>query len=275
MESLSQHYRDYLYHDDLDPEEERKLFQKGDEDSLLEIWDHHQKMALSIAKRFRGRHVSLDERFQEARTILWECINEFDHRRGKRLGTYYYPKCKYELQRFCDKYNLPVNVPDGLIPYAKQVVVLVDTLSIDRLSNEIPDHELTQHPQFQEIRRKSGVTAETLLSAYSVFKPRMSYDSVIDLVVVEYENSFEMEYVIDTYMKYLSEQDKSIFVLRYFQGETQEAVAKKMGLGVKTIRRRCLSSIITIRDYILSNRELFHRAQSRGYIDKNIVFTTG
>ncbi|MFA6603847.1 MAG: sigma-70 family RNA polymerase sigma factor [Patescibacteria group bacterium] len=109
-ESLSK----LLRHSMLDREEELRLIgrsQQGDRQALDSLVRHNLKFVMSIAKRYAGRGVELEDLFSEGAIGLQIAIKKFDVTSGNRLSTYAIWWIRQLIARYLDDHCRTIRVP--------------------------------------------------------------------------------------------------------------------------------------------------------------------
>lgn len=188
----------------------------------------------SCANRFKNRGVEYDDLFQAGCVGLIKAVDGFNDELGFQFSTYAVPAILGEIKRiFRD--GGAVKVSRALKEKARFVAV----------EKEHFLREFGYEPSVKELAEflKLSVpeTAELLLVTLppvSLTSDEENEEKQFDIAVEGDEEKIAERITLDECLKALSEKDREIIKLRYFKGETQTVVAKKLGMTQVQVSRR-------------------------------------
>ena len=185
----------------------------------------------SLANRFRGRGIDYEELVSAGSLGLVKACDNFDNSRGLRFSTYAVPVILGEMRRlFRD---------GGTVKMSR---------SLKELSMRVQHarEELTKsgaEPTVSELAEYLGVTPEEAAEAVQASIPPMSLTEreeggEFDVPVESAENSLIDKLALRQCMEKLSDDDRTLIVLRYFRNKTQSETAQLMGMTQVQVSRR-------------------------------------
>lgn len=188
----------------------------------------------SCANRFKNRGIEYDDLFQAGCVGLIKAADGFNDSLGFQFSTYAVPAILGEIKRiFRD--GGAVKVSRALKEKARFVAVEKERFL----------HEFGYEPSVKELAEflKFSVpeTAELLLVTLppiSLTSDEENDEKQFDIAVEGDEEKIAEKITLNECLKSLSEKDREIITLRYFKGETQTVVAKKLGMTQVQVSRR-------------------------------------
>ncbi len=188
----------------------------------------------SCANRFKNRGVEYDDLFQAGCVGLVKAADGFNGELGFQFSTYAVPAILGEIKRlFRD--GGAVKVSRAIKEKSRYV----------QSEKERLFKELGYEPSIKELAEALDLsvaeTAELLLVALppvSLTLDDEAGEKQIDIAVEGEEEKIAERISLDECLKALSEKDRAIIELRYFKGETQTVVAKKLGMTQVQVSRR-------------------------------------
>lgn len=223
-----------------DEEKEELLIraENGDKQAKDKLVLGNLKLVLSVIQHFNGRGPSADDLFEVGTIGLIKAINRFDRSKGFKLSSYCHPMILGEIKRFL-RDDSPIRVSRSLKDLAYKAMQTKEALikinktepTIDEIANELGED------------RADVVTAlESVSDPVSLYEPVFS-DSGDTLYVLDQigdnsdDESWLNELSIKETIAALSQREKKILNLRYFQGKTQVEVAKEIGISQAQVSR--------------------------------------
>lgn len=200
-----------------------------------EFIENNLGLVHSCAKRFKDRGVEYDDLFQAGCIGLVKAVDGFDETRGFVFSTYAVPAILGEIKRiFRDGGSIKVS--RALKEKARAVRAKKDKLA----------DEMGVEPTLQEIAESVGLsvceTSELLLVTQPVIsltaEDGNDNDKQFDIPVESEEEKITERMSLNTCINSLSENDRKIIELRYFESKTQSAVAVELGMSQVQVSRR-------------------------------------
>ena len=187
----------------------------------------------TIANRFRSRGADYDDLFQAGCIGLIKAVDNFDSEKGFQFSTYAVPVIIGEIKRiFRD--GGPIKISRSL----KEKAVRVQYLREKYLKDN------NREPTMSELSELSGIETGELSEVINAVNPVVSLnmsnedgDEEYDIPYDNYEDVFD-RIVIKELTSRLSEKEKSIIQLRYFEGKTQMQTAKALNISQVQVSRR-------------------------------------
>ena len=220
----------------------RELFaavKKGDRRCREELIFGNLRLVLSVIQRFNNRGEFVDDLFQVGCIGLMKAIDNFDLEQNVRFSTYAVPMIIGEIRRYL-RDNNTIRVSRSLRDIAYRSLQVRDAL-VSRLSREPTVAEIAEE---LKIPQEEVVYAlDAIQEPISLFEP-VYHDGGDPLYVMDQisdernEDSTWLEGItIREAMARLSEREKLILNLRFFEGKTQMEVAEEIGISQAQVSR--------------------------------------
>jgi RNA polymerase sigma-B factor len=209
-------------------------------------------LARSIAAKFQGRGVPLEDLHQVACIGLILAIDRFDGDQGAAFETYVWPTIVGEIKRYFRDCASHVKVPRRRQKLAAEIRVAEESLTRD--SGRCPTVE--EIARFLEVTEDEVLAAMEITHAYAPSSldhpPRAPSDG--DSSRSRLENGrpdraldvVETRHALQQALSRLDERKRRILALRYFGDLTQRQVAQDLGLSqmqVSRLERQALSQL--------------------------------
>ena len=212
---------------------------QGDKEARDTLFEENTGLIYSVARRFLGRGVEMEDLFQIGSIGLLKAVDKFDPAFEVRFSTYAIPMILGELKRFFRD--------DGMIKVSRSIK---ENQHRVYLAREKIEKELGREPSLKEIAEMLGMPPEevamTLDSAAEVeFLYRTVYQSEgtdISLIdkIPEKENAEEHllnRIFLEEILGKLESSDRKLIYMRYFQDMTQTQVAERLGVSQVQVSR--------------------------------------
>ncbi len=214
--------------------------QNGDTKARDMIIDKNTGLVWSVIRRFRNRNVETEDLFQIGCIGLIKAVDKFDPSFNVRFSTYAVPMILGEIRRYFRD--------DGVIKVSRSLKEL--SLKARDISEKL-EQNLGRPPSINELAEALGEEPENVVHAMeasrtpeSLFREYEDDDGsenrLIDRITSE-ENHNESDTVerISLYsaLKQLSIREKNLIWMRYYSGQTQQSVAKKLGISQVQVSR--------------------------------------
>lgn len=193
----------------------------------------------SIVRRFCDRGVASEDLFQIGVIGLIKAIDNFNLDLDVAFSTYAVPMITGEIKRFLRDDGM-IKVSRTIKENAKKTAQCAETLS----------KKLGRDPTTSEIAKEAGISVEDLalsqMSAYtveSIYKSAYQSDdnetAIIDKLEDDYSLSEDVvsRLTVSSLIEDLSERDKKIIIMRYFDDYTQSQVADRLGISQVQVSR--------------------------------------
>lgn len=238
--------------------EKQKLLKTIREGSKAEREEAREKMingnlrlVLSVIQRFTNRGENLDDLFQVGCIGLIKAIDHFDTSLNVRFSTYGVPMIIGEIRRFL-RDNNSIRVSRSLRDTAYKAMQVKERMIAEN----------NKEPTIEEIAKEIDIPKEDIVLALeAIIEPVSLYEPIFsdgaDTIFVmdqvgdgNDENNWLDEISLKEAIEDLSEREKRILTLRFFQGKTQMEVAKEIGISQAQVSRLEKGSIDRIKNYI-------------------------
>ncbi len=188
------------------------------------------------ANRFRGRGVEYDDLYSAGCIGLMKAVNAFDTERGVRFSTYAVPVILGEIKRlFRD--GGTVKVSRSMKELSMRVVRLRDELRM----------QSGKEPTVQLIVQALCVSVPPV----SLTDPGESGEGQLDIPVPPPDTEIGDVLALRQIMQTLSERDRMLLTMRYYQNKTQSQTAQALGMTQVQVSRREKKLLLTMREELL------------------------
>ena len=229
-----------------------KEAKKGNENARQALIEGNLRLVLSVIQRFDKRGENPDDLFQVGCIGLMKAIANFDPDKQVRFSTYGVPMIAGEVRRYL-RDNSAIRVSRSIRDVAYRVLQCKEAMIL-RLGRE---------PTLEEISKELELPQEDVAEALdAVCAPVSLYDPVYSdggdpLTVMDqvHDNknteSRWMERIAlrDAYAA-LTDREKQIISLRFYDGKTQMDVAQLLGISQAQVSRLEKGAISTLRKRI-------------------------
>lgn len=229
-----------------------KRLQKGEVEVRNKIVGGNLRLVLSVIQRFNNRGEHVDDLFQVGCIGLMKAIDNFDLSQNVRFSTYAVPMIIGEIRRYL-RDNNPIRVSRSLRDTAYRALQIKESL-INKKAKE---------PTINEIANELGISREEIVYALdaiqdpiSLFEP-IYHDGGDPIYVMdqisddknEDENWLEGIAVREALRK-LSDREKLILTLRFYDGKTQMEVAENIGISQAQVSRLEKAALGHLKRYV-------------------------
>jgi len=229
-----------------------KRIKQGDKKAREEFIQGNLRLVLSVIQRFGNRGENADDLFQVGCIGLIKAIDNFDVSQNVRFSTYAVPMIIGEIRRYL-RDNNPIRVSRSLKDTAYKALQARDRL-VNKESRE---------PNVNEIAEELGITKEEVVMALDAIQDPISLfesvyhdggDAIYVMDQVKDEKNSDEKWLegisISEAMSKLSERERRIVDLRFFQGRTQMEVAEEIGISQAQVSRLEKSALKHMQKYV-------------------------
>ena len=226
----------------LTDEEKRDLLQRaksGDGSARDELIYGNLRLVLSIIQRFSGRRENVDDLFQVGCIGLIKAVDNFNLELDVKFSTYAVPMIIGEIRRYL-RDNNSIRISRSMRDLAYRALQAREDLT----------REKEREPSVEEIAEKLGEEKEAVIRAMeAIVEPISLYEPVYSengdsIYVMDQlsDTSAEDEHWIENIalreaMKRLSERERKIIEMRFYQSKTQMEIAQSIGISQAQVSR--------------------------------------
>jgi len=216
----------------------------------------HLYIAEIIARKFSGRGVDYDDLYQVAALALVKAIERFDPERGVKLASFVTPGMVGEVKNYFRDKSRMIRPPRK----ASEMARLVDA------AREKLTQELGRAPRVDELAQHMGVEEDEVLEAMEAAASQpvsldmqtsdededLSLSSVLGTEEKGF-SQFETADMLKRGMARLTEQQREIIYLRFFENLSQREVAQRIGVSQMSVSRAERGALEKMREALMDN----------------------
>ena len=213
--------------------------QAGDRGAREILVEKNLGLVHHIVKRFLGRGYEAEDLFQIGSIGLMKAIDKFDLTYEVKFSTYAVPMIAGEIKRFLRD--------DGMVKVSR---TLKDNgMKIKQAADEV-SKELGREATISEISELTGISVEDIVVAMeanaeveSIYKSVYQSDGneiyMVDrLPSGKDDNEKVLNHILlEQLLSELTDEEKRLIALRYFQDKTQVEVARQLGISQVQVSR--------------------------------------
>ncbi|MDO4337661.1 MAG: SigF/SigG family RNA polymerase sporulation sigma factor [Eubacteriales bacterium] len=212
---------------------------QGDKEARDTLFEENVGLIYSVARRFLGRGVEMEDLFQIGSIGLLKAVDHFDMAFDVKFSTYAVPMIAGEIKRFLRD--------DGMLKVSRS---LKENHYRIYQAREEMERRLGREPTLTEISGEIGISMEELVLAMeskveveslhkTIYQGEGTEISLMDKLP-ENENQQELlldriflEEILDT----LEPKEKQLICMRYFKDMTQTEIAGELGVSQVQVSR--------------------------------------
>lgn len=233
----------------------RELFiqyRNGDESAREKLIEGNLRLVLSIIKRFENRNENMDDLFQVGVVGLIKAIDNFDVDMQVMPSTYCCPMIIGEIRRYL-RDNNSIRVSRSLRDTAYAALQIRERLMAKK----------EKEPSIDEIAKELGMTREQVVTALdaiqdpvSLFEPvyHEGGDTLYIMDQVKDDKNADKVWLdnlfLDEAIHHLTDREKKIVALRFFEGKTQTEVSDEIGISQAQVSRLEKNALKRMRKYV-------------------------
>ena len=211
----------------------------------------NMRLVLSLVRRFWAKRANADDVFQAGCVGLIKAIDNFNLSVGVKFSTYAVPMILGEIKRYLRDGN-SLRVSRSIRDTAYQILKVREKLEVD-------DEDVT----YDKIAKEMNIAvSEVAYALDAISDPVSLYDPVYNkqgdtLLLMDqiYDEKNNDEIWTERAALYeaiarLEDREKTILLLRYFEGKTQTEISEQVGISQAQVSRLEKSALKTIKSCI-------------------------
>lgn len=210
-------------------------------------------LADHIARRFDGRGEARDDLVQVARLGLVNAVNRYDVDTGSDFVSFAVPTIMGEVRRYFRDNSWSVKVPRRLKELHLRLGVVTSELS-QRLGRAPTASELAAELEMNRDEVIEGLVAGSSYTTLSIDSGGGGEDAPaiadtlggVDVSLDQIENREALRPLLAA----LPERDRTVLMLRFFEGLTQTQIAERVGVSQMHVSRLLAKSLARLRDQL-------------------------
>lgn len=212
---------------------------EGDKEARETLVEKNMGLVYTIVKRFMGRGHEMEDLVQIGSIGLIKAIDKFDTSFEVRFSTYAVPMISGEIKRFLRD--------DGMIKVSR---TLKETASKAYMTREVLEKKHGREPTLEEISEEIGAAREDIVLAMesaseveSLYKTIYQGDGNSIFLIDKLEEKQDPHedllnhMVLNDLLQGLTEEERTLIRMRYFQDKTQVEVARVLGMSQVQVSR--------------------------------------
>ena len=216
---------------------------QGDREAADQVLRENTGLIWSVARRFSGRGVELEDLYQLGCMGFLKAVQGFDLDYGTQFSTYAVPKIAGEIRRFL-RDDGPVKVGRTLREQSQAIYAARERLL----------HRLGREPVLSELAEELQMTPEEIAAAeLATASPESLQQETAEGLTLEAtlsdggtEESLVERLALRRAIELLPERERQTILLRFFRGLTQAKAAQILGVSqvqVSRLERRALEKL--------------------------------
>ncbi len=216
-----------------------KLAKDGDEEAKEKMVKDNLGLVWSVARRFIGRGLELDDLYQIGCIGLMKCIDKFDLSYDVKFSTYAVPMIAGEIKRYLRD--------DGIIKVSRSLKEIA--YKVGRVREQIMNSTGIE-PGIEDISKILNIEVEEIVASLeanvdveSINKTLYQNDGneiCIEDKLADTKDEHEQvlnRVVINELLSELKDVESKIIKLRYFDNKTQSEIADEIGISQVQVSR--------------------------------------
>lgn len=203
------------------------LAKNGDTEARNSLVRENMGLVISVAKRYAGRGQELEDLIQLGLIGLLKAIDRFDMDFEVQLSTYAVPLIQGEIRRFLRD--------DGMIKVGRNLKAV--NYKAERYRQDMIKKQGIE-PGIEDICEHVGVSPEELIMAMEASVEVADIDDITERAVGQNESDAAVDRLfISELLGMLSEYERRLIMLRYFENKTQGQIGSLLGISQVQVSR--------------------------------------
>lgn len=230
-----------------------KRVKAGDQEARRQMIEGNLRLVLSVIQRFAGRGENMDDLFQVGCIGLVKAVDRFDGDQFEvRFSTYGVPLILGEVRRFL-RDSSSLRVSRSMRDTAYRILQTKEQFSKEHQR----EPSLDELAKLLELKREDIIFAlDAISDPVSLYEPIYSDsgDTVCVMDQVKDEKNTDEHWVehlaLRDAMDRLTERERHILELRFYQGKTQMEVSEEVGISQAQVSRLEKGAIQQLKKHI-------------------------
>ena len=218
-----------------------------------EIVELNRAVAIALARRYRNRGVGLDDLCQTAFEGLAKAVSRYDALLADDLLTFAVPTIRGELLRHFRDHAWAVRPPRRIQELQQEVTVAAEELR-GRLGREPECSDIASHLGVEEDAVAEALRAKDCFQPLSLTQPTGSTSQLTLADVLcdddDWNDLSDARVSLIPAVRRLSERDRRILYLRFFEDYTQAEIGAELGVSQMQVSRLLARVLVQLREEI-------------------------
>ncbi|MDO4276561.1 MAG: SigF/SigG family RNA polymerase sporulation sigma factor [Eubacteriales bacterium] len=221
---------------------------QGDKEARDTLFEENVGLIYSVARRFLGRGVEMEDLFQIGSIGLLKAVDKFDLSFDVRFSTYAVPMIAGEIKRYLRD--------DGILKVSRSLKE--NHYKLYQLRESL-ERSLGREPTLSELSQEMGMPMEELVMTLesgaeveslhkTIYQGEGTEISLLDKLP-EKENQQDVlldKILLEEILESLGPKERQLIYMRYFQDMTQTEIAEELGVSqvqVSRMEKKILSQL--------------------------------